>query len=33
MRAVDAIPYVVDAPSGLLSRLDLPTTLPLYAFD
>lgn len=33
MRVVNAIPYVVDAPPGLLSSLDLPTTLPLYAFD
>ncbi|OMC28134.1 dihydrodipicolinate reductase [Mycobacterium colombiense] len=33
MRVVNAIPYVVDAPAGLLSSLDLPTTLPLYAFD
>ncbi|OBJ69239.1 dihydrodipicolinate reductase [Mycobacterium colombiense] len=32
MRVVNAIPYVVDAPPGLLSSLDLPTTLPLYAF-
>ncbi|SPM36104.1 dihydrodipicolinate reductase [Mycobacterium rhizamassiliense] len=33
MRVVNAIPYVVDAPPGLLSSLDIPTTLPLYAFD
>ena len=33
MRVVNAIPYVVNAPPGLLSSLDLPTTLPLYAFD
>lgn len=33
MRVVNAIPYVVDAPPGLLSSLDLPTTLPLYVFD
>jgi 2,4-diaminopentanoate dehydrogenase len=32
MRVVNAIPYVVDAAPGLLSSLDLPTTLPLYAF-
>lgn len=32
MRVVNAIPYVVGAPPGLLSSLDLPTTLPLYAF-
>jgi len=33
MRVVNAIPYVVDAPAGLLSSLDLPNTLPRYAFD
>ncbi|BCZ23857.1 dihydrodipicolinate reductase [Mycobacterium senriense] len=33
MRVINAIPYVVNAPPGLLSSLDLPTTLPLYAFD
>jgi 2,4-diaminopentanoate dehydrogenase len=33
MRVVNAIPYVVDAAPGLLSSLDIPTTLPLYAFD
>lgn len=32
MRVVNAIPYAVDAPPGLLSSLDIPTTLPLYAF-
>lgn len=32
MRVVNAIPYVVDAPAGLLSSLDLPNTLPRYAF-
>ncbi|ORV54748.1 dihydrodipicolinate reductase [Mycobacterium europaeum] len=32
MRVVNAIPYVVAAPSGLLSSLDIPTTLPRYAF-
>lgn len=32
MRGVNAIPYVVYAPPGLLGSLDLPTTLPLYAF-
>jgi hypothetical protein len=32
MRVVNAIPYVVDAAPGLLSSLDIPTTLPLYAF-
>lgn len=33
MRVVNAIPYVVDAPPGLLSSLDLPNTLPRHAFD
>ena len=33
MRVVNAIPYVVDAPPGLLSSLDITTTLPLYVFD
>ena len=33
MRVVNAVPYVVGAPPGLLSSLDLPTTLPRYAFD
>jgi hypothetical protein len=33
MRVVNAIPFVVDAPAGLLSSLDMPNTLPLYAFD
>jgi hypothetical protein len=33
MRVVNAIPYVVAAPAGLLSSLDLPTTLPRHAFD
>lgn len=33
MRVVNAIPFVVDAPAGLLSSLDLPNTLPRYAFD
>ena len=32
MRVVNAIPYVVAAPAGLLSSLDIPMTLPLYAF-
>lgn len=32
MRVVNAIPYVVDAPAGLLSSLDLPNTLPRHAF-
>lgn len=33
MRVVNAIPYVVDAPAGLLCSLDMPNTLPRYAFD
>ncbi|AEV76306.1 hypothetical protein MycrhN_5841 [Mycolicibacterium rhodesiae NBB3] len=33
MRVVNAIPYVVEAPPGLLSSLDLPNTLPRHAFD
>jgi hypothetical protein len=32
MRVVNAIPFVVEAPAGLLSSLDLPMTLPRYAF-
>jgi 2,4-diaminopentanoate dehydrogenase len=32
MRVVNAIPYVVDAPPGLLSSLDIPTTLPSHVF-
>ncbi len=33
MRVVNAVPYVVDAPPGLLSSLDIPNTLPRYAFQ
>lgn len=33
MRVVNAVPYVIDAPPGLLSSLDIPTTLPRHAFD
>ena len=33
MRVVNAIPYTVGAPAGLLSSLDMPNTLPRYAFD
>jgi 2,4-diaminopentanoate dehydrogenase len=33
MRVVNAIPYVVDAAPGLLSSLDIPTTLPRHVFD
>jgi 2,4-diaminopentanoate dehydrogenase len=32
MRVVNAIPYVVDAPPGLLSSLDVPMTLPRHVF-
>lgn len=32
MRVVNAIPFVVDAPPGLLSSLDIPTTLPRHVF-
>lgn len=32
MRVVNAIPYVVDVAPGLLSSLDIPTTLPRHAF-
>jgi hypothetical protein len=33
MRVVNAIPYVVDAPAGLLSSLDMSTTLPRHVFQ
>jgi hypothetical protein len=33
MRVVNAVPYVVVAPPGLLSSLDIPTTLPCQVFD
>jgi 2,4-diaminopentanoate dehydrogenase len=33
MRVVNAIPYVVAAAPGLLSSLDVPTTLPRHVFD
>jgi 2,4-diaminopentanoate dehydrogenase len=33
MRVVNAIPYVVDAPPGLLSSLDIPISLPRHVFD
>jgi 2,4-diaminopentanoate dehydrogenase len=33
MRVVNAIPYVVDAAPGLLSSLDISTTLPRHLFD
>jgi 2,4-diaminopentanoate dehydrogenase len=32
MRVVNAVPYVVQAPAGLLTSLDLPITLPRHAF-
>ncbi|ORW32578.1 dihydrodipicolinate reductase [Mycobacterium paraense] len=32
MRVVNAIPYVVEAAPGLLSSLDIPTTLPRHVF-
>ena len=32
MRCVNAIPFVVEAPPGLVSSLDLPLTLPRHAF-
>jgi hypothetical protein len=32
MRVVNAIPFVVEAPAGLLSSLDLPITVPRHAF-
>ena len=32
MRVVNAVPFVVDAPAGLLSSLDLPVTVPANAF-
>lgn len=33
MRVVNVIPYVVEAPAGLLSSLDLPNRLPRHAVD
>jgi hypothetical protein len=33
MRVVNAIPFVVNADPGLLSSLDIPTTLPRHVFD
>jgi hypothetical protein len=33
MRVVNAIPFVIDAPPGLLSSLDMPNTLPRHVFD
>ncbi len=33
MRAVNAVPYVVEAAPGLLSSLDLPVTAPRHVFE
>lgn len=33
MRIVNAVPFVIDAPPGLLSSLELPVTVPAHAFD
>lgn len=33
MRVVNAVPFVVDAPPGLLSSLDIPMTLPRNVFE
>jgi hypothetical protein len=33
MRAVNAVPYLVDAPPGLRTALELPITAPRYAFS
>jgi hypothetical protein len=33
MRVVNAIPYVIDAPAGLLSSLDLPLTFPRHVLE
>jgi hypothetical protein len=33
MRVVNAIPFVVAAPAGLLSSLDIPMTLPRNVFS
>ena len=33
MRIVNAIPYVCDAPPGIVTSADLPLTLPRAAFD
>lgn len=33
MRVVNAVPYVVEAPAGLLSSLDLPITLPRHSLE
>ena len=31
MRVVNAVPYVVDAPAGLVTSVDLPLTVPRHA--
>jgi 2,4-diaminopentanoate dehydrogenase len=31
MRVVNAVPYVVAAPAGLVSSVDLPLTVPTHA--
>jgi hypothetical protein len=33
MRVVNAIPYVCDAPPGLVSSADLPPPLPRHVFE
>ncbi|MGV0803768.1 dihydrodipicolinate reductase, partial [Mycolicibacterium elephantis] len=33
MRVVNAVPYVVEAPPGLLSSVDLPLTIPQHALN
>jgi 2,4-diaminopentanoate dehydrogenase len=33
MRVVNAIPYVCDAPPGIVTSADLPPTLPRFAFE
>jgi 2,4-diaminopentanoate dehydrogenase len=33
MRVVNAVPFVVNAPPGLLSSLDVPITLPRHVFE
>jgi 2,4-diaminopentanoate dehydrogenase len=33
MRVVNAVPYIVDAPPGLLTSLDLPITAPKHPFS
>jgi hypothetical protein len=33
MRIVNAVPFVIAAPAGLVSSLDLPVTVPTRAFS